>query len=154
MNLLPHNMHPTRKLSLPDESLMTMFRRRALTDIVEHEESCVDSHEQANTSVPHPEGCSKGDEEKQESQLPQLHQVVLDGNSELLKELIKNGADINVLDETGWPPMHTAIRAGKTECAAILIKEGAGEFYYNKQKQDYLKRLQRSQKGRRISYWR
>lgn len=81
-------------------------------------------------------------------------QVVLDGNSELLKELIKNGADINVLDESGWPPMHTAIRAGKTECAAILIKEGAGEFYYNKQKQDYLKRLQHSQKGRRTSYWR
>ena len=154
MNLLPHNMQPTRKLSLPVESLMTMFRKRALTDIVEHEEGCVDSHEEANTRVPHPEGCSKEDQGKQESQLPQLHQVVLDGNSELLKELIKNGADINVLDESGWPPIHTAIRAGKTECAAILIKEGAGEFYYNKQKQDYLKRLQHSQKGRRTSYWR
>lgn len=155
MNLLPHNMQPTRKLSLPDESLMTMFRRRTLPDIVEREEGCVDGSEEANKSVPHSESrCSKGDEEKQESQLPQLHQVVLDGNSQLLKELIKNGADVNVLDESGWPPMHTAIRAGKTECAAILIKEGAGEFYYNKQKQDYLKRLQRSQKGRRTSYWR
>lgn len=156
MNLLPHNMQPTRKLSLPDESLMTMFRRRALTDIVEHEEGKVDidNSEEANASIPHPQGRRKEDEEKQESQLPQLHQVVLDGNSELLKELIKNGADINVLDESGWPPMHTAIRAGKTECAAILIKEGAGEFYYNKQKQDYLKRLERSQKGRKISYWR
>ena len=155
MNLLPHNMQPTRKLSLPDESLMTMFRKRALTDIVEREEGCVGDSEEANKSVSDSEGCSKGgDEEKQKSQLPQLHQVVLDGNSELLRELIKNGADINVLDESGWPPMHTAIRAGKTECASILIKEGAGEFYYNKQKQDYLKRLQRSQKGRRTTYWR
>lgn len=151
---LPHNMQPTRKLSLPDEGLMTMFRKRALTDIVEHEEGKEDCDEEANTSVPHSEGRSKEGEEKQETQLPQLHQVVLDGNSELLKELIKNGADINILDESGWPPMHTAIRAGKTECAAILIKEGAGEFYYNKQKQDYLKRLERSQKGRKISYWR
>ena len=152
MNLLPHNMQPRRNLSLPDESLMTMFRKRALTDIVEHEEGKVNSDEAANTSVPHPEG--KEDEEKQESQLPLLHQVVLNGNSESLKELIKNGADINVLDESGWPPLHTAIRAGKTECAAILIREGAGEFYYNKQKQDYLRRLERSQKGRKISYWR
>lgn len=148
-------MQPTRKLSLPDESLMIMFRKRALTDIVEQEEGKVDSDQEANAAcVPHPEGRSKEDEEKQETQLPQLHQVVLDGNSDLLKELIKNGADINVLDKSGWPPMHTAIRAGKTECAAILIKEGAGEFYYNKQKQDYLKRFERSQKGRKISYWR
>jgi len=148
-------MQPRRKLSLPDESLMTMFPKRALTDIVEHEEGKVDNDDEANTSVPHPEGRrSKEEEEKQESQLPQLHQVVLDGNSELLKELIRNGADINVLDESGWPPMHTAIRAGNTECAAILIREGAGEFYYNKQKQEYLRRLEHSQKGRKISYWR
>ena len=131
-----------------------MFHKRALTDIVEHEEDKVDCDEEANANDLHLEGHGKKDEEKQATQLPQLHQVVLDGNSELLKELIKNGADINVLDESGWPPMHTAIRAGKTECAAILIKEGAGEFYYNKQKQDYLKRLERSQKGRKISYWR
>lgn len=147
------NMQRSRKLSLPEEQ-MTMYRKRALTDIVEHEEGKDESEEEANTSV-HSECNNKDDEEKQETQLPQLHQVVLDGNTELLKELIKNGADINVLDQSGWPPMHTAIRAGKTECAAILIKEGAGEFYYNKQKQDYLKRLERSQnKGRKISYWR
>lgn len=146
-------MQRSRKLSLPEEQ-MTMYRKRALTDIVEHEEGKDESEEEANTSV-HSECNNKDDEEKQETQLPQLHQVVLDGNTELLKELIKNGADINVLDQSGWPPMHTAIRAGKTECAAILIKEGAGEFYYNKQKQDYLKRLERSQnKGRKISYWR
>lgn len=146
------NMQRSRKLSLPEDK-MSMFRKRALTDIVEHEEGKEETVEEASTSV-HSEDRNQDDEEKQETQLPQLHQVVLDGNSELLKELIKNGADINVLDQSGWPPMHTAIRAGKTECAAILIKEGAGEFYYNKQKQDYLKRLERSQKGRKISYWR
>lgn len=146
------NMQRSRKLSLPEDK-MSMFRKRALTDIVEHEEGKEEIVEEASTSV-HSEDRNQDDQEKQETQLPQLHQVVLDGNSELLKELIKNGADINVLDQSGWPPMHTAIRAGKTECAAILIKEGAGEFYYNKQKQDYLKRLERSQKGRKISYWR
>lgn len=150
-------MQHRRKLSLPEEEL-TMFRKRALTDIVEHEEGKGNGEGEANTSVTSEAGSKEQDEEeeKQETQLPQLHQVVLDGNSELLQELINNGADINVLDESGWPPMHTAIRAGKTECAAILIKEGAGEFYYDKQKQDYLKRLERCQKGkgRKISYWR
>ncbi|KAJ7390935.1 Ankyrin repeat and SAM domain-containing protein 6 [Desmophyllum pertusum] len=149
-------MQHRRKLSLPEEEL-TMFRKRALTDIVEHEEGKGNGEGEANTSVTSEAGSKEQDEEeeKQETQLPQLHQVVLDGNSELLQELINNGADINVLDESGWPPMHTAIRAGKTECAAILIKEGAGEFYYDKQKQDYLKRLERCQKGkgRKISYW-
>lgn len=147
-------MQPRRKLSLPEEN-MTTFRPRALTDIVEHsdEEGKDGGDEEANRSV-NSKGDNEEDEEKPQAQLPLMHQVVLEGNAELLKELIKNGADINVLDETGWPPMHTAIRSGNTECAAILIKEGAGEFYYNKQKQDYLKRLERCQRGRKISYWR
>lgn len=147
-------MQRRQKLSLPDGM---MFRKRALTDIDEHEEgNKADSEEnelnaRANNNKGEPEesGCEK-------SSLPKMHQAVLDGNVEWLKELIKNGEDINVLDSTGWPPMHTAIRAGKTECAALLIKEGAGEFYFNKQKQDYLKRLECCQKaaGRKLSYWR
>ena len=145
-------MQASRKLSLPDEEL-TMFRKRALTDIDEHEEGDKDDCHQgeSETKTNNNEG---EDKEKEKSNVPQMHQAVMDGNVELLKELIKNGADINVLDSTGWPPMHTAIRAGRTECAAILIREGAGEFYYNKQKQDHLKRLERCQKGRKISYWR
>ena len=143
-------MRARRKLSLPDEDL-TMFRKRALTDIIEHEEGGKAELEKDEANTDNKESKS---EEQEENELPQMHQVILDGNTELLKELIKSGADINVLDPSGWPPMHTAIRAGKTECAAILIKEGAGEFYYNKQKQDYLRRLERCQKGRKISYWR
>lgn len=145
-------METRRKLSLPEEGLgLTMFRKRALTDIVEYEEGVKDECEQDETNTNSNE---REDEEKEKTKLPQIHQVVLDGNTELLKELIKNGADINVLDPSGWPPMHTAIRAGNTECASILIKEGAGEFYYHKQKQDYLRRFERCQKGRKISYWR
>lgn len=143
-----------RKLSLPYERL-TMFRQRALTDIVEHsDEEGKDSAREEDTQKTVNGGDVNKGEQKPQANFPLMHQVVMEGNSELLKELIKNGADINVLDENGWPPMHTAIRSGNTECAAILIKEGAGEFYYNKQKQDYLRRLERCQKGRKISYWR
>lgn len=143
-----------RKLSLPYERL-TMFRQRALTDIVEHsDEEGKDSAREEDTQKTVNGGDVNKGEQKTQANFPLMHQVVMEGNSELLKELIKNGADINVLDENGWPPMHTAIRSGHTECAAILIKEGAGEFYYNKQKQDYLRRLERCQKGRKISYWR
>lgn len=143
-----------RKLSLPYERL-TMFRQRALTDIVEHsdEEGKDSAGEEDTQKTVNGADVNKG-EQKTQANFPLMYQVVMEGNSELLKELIKNGADINVLDENGWPPMHTAIRSGHTECAAILIKEGAGEFYYNKQKQDYLRRLERCQKGRKISYWR
>lgn len=132
-----------------------MFRQRALTDIVEHsDEEGKDSAGEEDTQKTVNGGDVNKGEQKTQANFPLMHQVVMEGNSELLKELIKNGADINVLDENGWPPMHTAIRSGHTECAAILIKEGAGEFYYNKQKQDYLRRLERCQKGRKISYWR
>ena len=153
--LISLNMHARRKLSLPDAD--PMLRKRALTNIAEHEEGERNEGEEDKTKVNTNNNETESLEGEQEkSNLPQMHQAVLDGNVELLKELIKNGADINVLDPTGWPPMHTAIRAGRTECAAILIKQGAGEFYYNKQKQDYLKRLERCQKagGRKISYWR
>lgn len=148
-------MYGGRKFSLPDADLM-MFRKRTLTDIAEHEEEEKNDSEEDKTNKNFNNNDIESVQEEEKLNLPQMHQAVLDGNVELLKELIENGADINVLDSTGWPPMHTAIRSGRTECAAILIKEGAGEFYYNKQKQDYLKRLERCQKagGRKISYWR
>ena len=129
-----------------------MFRtERALTDIAESEEIREDGGEEEDAKTD-----DKASNSKQDShiQAPELHQVVLRGDTELLTELIQSGADINVLDEMGWPPLHTAIRANKTACAAILIKSGAGEFYYNKQKEDYLKRLESSKKSRKISYWR
>lgn len=56
----------------------------------------------------------------------------MEGNLELLKELIKNGVDINVLDENGWFFMYIVIWFGNIECVVIFIKEGVGEFYYNK----------------------
>lgn len=149
-------MDACRKLSLPEGSLR-LVRKRTLTDIYEHsEELDKGESEESRMNATDPDNQTESPVDTKESNLPQMHQVILDGNVELLKELIKSGADINVLDSTGWPPIHTAIRAGRTECAALLIKEGAGDFYFNKQKQEYLKRLQRCQKvgvGRKLSYW-
>lgn len=145
-------MDHRRKLSLQDQDLM-FSRRRALTDIKELDElgSRADQSgsEQSSSSQENVEG------EDNTAGSTALHQAVLENNVELLKKLIENGADMNELDSEGWPPLHTAIRGGKTDCAAYLLKQGAGEFYYNKQKQEYMERLERSKKKtRKISYWR
>lgn len=152
-------MDTWRRSSWPERTLRET-RTRTLDDISEQAEeleggaskdkkASVNPHRHHD----HHECCMKVNEPS----LPEMHRVILDGNLKSLKELIKSGADINALDSTGWPPMHTAIKMGRTDCAALLIKEGAGEFYYNKQKQEYLKRFQRCQKvglRRTSSYWR
>lgn len=35
-------------------------------------------------------------------------------------------------EEFGWLFMYIVIWVGKMECVVIFIKEGVGEFYYNK----------------------
>lgn len=80
--------------------------------------------------------------------LPKIHRAVSDGNLDLLKELVESGTvDINTPDQEGWPPLHTAIKKGKLECAMFLIKKGANDFY-DRQYEEYEKRLAVSNKMR------
>ena len=73
--------------------------------------------------------------------LPKIHRAVSEGNLELLKELVESGdADVNTPDPDGWPPLYTAIRKGKLECASYLLKRGASDFY-DRQYEEYQRRL-------------
>lgn len=73
--------------------------------------------------------------------MPRIHRAVSDGNLELLKELIESGTeDVNTPDPHGWPPLYTAIKQGKMDCAALLLKNGATDFY-ERQQEEYRKRL-------------
>lgn len=73
--------------------------------------------------------------------LPRIHPAVSEGNVELLKELIESGKeDVNMPDSECWPPLHTAIKQGRLDCAAYLLKKGATEFY-ERQQREYQKRL-------------
>uniref|UniRef100_A0A3Q3WMP1 Uncharacterized protein n=1 Tax=Mola mola TaxID=94237 RepID=A0A3Q3WMP1_MOLML len=54
-----------------------------------------------------------------------LHEAVLTGNLEVVKLLVKYGADVHQRDEDGWTPLHMACSDGYPEIARYLLSMGA-----------------------------
>uniref|UniRef100_A0A667WY23 Protein phosphatase 1, regulatory subunit 27a n=1 Tax=Myripristis murdjan TaxID=586833 RepID=A0A667WY23_9TELE len=54
-----------------------------------------------------------------------LHEAVLTGNLEVVKLLVKYGADVHQRDEDGWTPLHMACSDGFPEIASYLLSMGA-----------------------------
>ncbi|XP_004071585.1 protein phosphatase 1 regulatory subunit 27 [Oryzias latipes] len=54
-----------------------------------------------------------------------LHEAVLTGNLEVVKLLVKYGADVHQRDEDGWTPLHMACSDGYPEIAKYLLAMGA-----------------------------
>jgi len=55
-----------------------------------------------------------------------LHQAVIDGNIEAVKQHIAAGADVNAKDDwSGSTPLHRAATFGYKEIAELLIAKGA-----------------------------
>ncbi|XP_072298629.1 protein phosphatase 1 regulatory subunit 27 [Eucyclogobius newberryi] len=54
-----------------------------------------------------------------------LHEAVLTGNLEVVKLLVKYGADVHQRDEDGWTPLHMACSDGYPEIARYLLAIGA-----------------------------
>ncbi|XP_068584077.1 protein phosphatase 1 regulatory subunit 27 [Cebidichthys violaceus] len=54
-----------------------------------------------------------------------LHEAVLTGNIEVVKLLVKYGADVHQRDEDGWTPLHMACSDGYPEIASYLLLMGA-----------------------------
>lgn len=50
-----------------------------------------------------------------------LHQSCLDGNLELVKMLVKFGADVRLTNRDGWNALHIAFYGGHTEIALYLV---------------------------------
>ncbi|CAK6433444.1 unnamed protein product [Pipistrellus nathusii] len=50
-----------------------------------------------------------------------LHQSVIDGNLELVKLLVKFGADIRLANRDGWSALHIAAFGGHQDIALYLI---------------------------------
>lgn len=55
----------------------------------------------------------------------ELHKAVREKNIELVKKLIKKGADINEKDIRSWTPLHWAADAGFMQITRLLIAKGA-----------------------------
>ena len=54
-----------------------------------------------------------------------LHIACREGNFEIAKTLIDNGANVNIVDNEGWTPLMRASLAGNNEIVEILLKNGA-----------------------------
>ena len=54
-----------------------------------------------------------------------LHIACREGNFEIAKILIENGANVNIVDNEGWSPLMRASLAGKEDIVEILLKGGA-----------------------------
>ncbi len=54
-----------------------------------------------------------------------LFYAVLENNLDIVKLLIKEGANLNVKDKLGWSPLHYAINEHNPEMVKLLITNGA-----------------------------
>lgn len=81
-------------------------------------------------------GCSDNEKQKDskvkdmnakiETDLPLLHQSIIDNNEQNLIELIQNGADVNQLDpKMGNAPLHLAAQGDNPKLIEILLKNKA-----------------------------
>lgn len=50
---------------------------------------------------------------------------VAKGNAPKVSKLITKGADVNINDERGWTPLHTASQNGHYDIVALLLEKGA-----------------------------
>jgi len=55
----------------------------------------------------------------------QLINAIIINNTEKIKSLIENGADVNAKDDDGWAPLHYVSVSGNKDITELLIKSGA-----------------------------
>lgn len=55
----------------------------------------------------------------------ELHLAAVSGDLALVRELVRQGSDVNVFDEFGMTPLHYAVSEGYFEVATLLVRSGA-----------------------------
>ncbi|XP_072169393.1 uncharacterized protein [Diadema setosum] len=81
---------------------------------------------QANPTTPNSSGGVKNKVNKRnERGETTLHMAAIRGDAHVAKNLINQGADVNVQDFAGWTPLHEACNHGYYEVAKVLLKAGA-----------------------------
>ena len=54
-----------------------------------------------------------------------LHKAAASGDLESIHTLVQHGARVNILDQDGFPPLHSALRKAHYKCAIFLLECGA-----------------------------
>uniref|UniRef100_A0A667Y1U0 Uncharacterized protein n=1 Tax=Myripristis murdjan TaxID=586833 RepID=A0A667Y1U0_9TELE len=54
-----------------------------------------------------------------------LHMAAKEGNTHMVRQILKVGAEVNIADNAGWTPLHEAVVHGFCEVSVDLIKTGA-----------------------------
>ena len=54
-----------------------------------------------------------------------IFDAIENGNTELVKQLIGNGIDVNAEDDDTFVPLHYAVNSGQTEIVKMLLEHGA-----------------------------
>ena len=62
-----------------------------------------------------------------------LFQASAQGNQELAKELVADGANVNVTSSKGYTPLHRAAEYGHKDLVEFLLKNGANADAMSKQ---------------------
>lgn len=55
----------------------------------------------------------------------ELHYAVIDRNLERIKELLRQGVNVNLADRNGWTPLHFAAQNSDEGMARLLLDSGA-----------------------------
>jgi len=74
------------------------------------------------TSMPDSRGCLEVSAARARSP---LHDAVLNRDQHRIKELIRQGANVNIQDEKGWTPLFTAIGNDYSELVEFLLEHGS-----------------------------
>lgn len=69
---------------------------------------------------------AEGEEEYEEGESePTVHSAASEGDVDLLKQLLEEGADVDAVDEEGRTALHFACGYGELDCAKVLLEKGA-----------------------------
>jgi len=59
-----------------------------------------------------------------------LHKAAMEGDVDCIRVLFKHGADVNMKNRDGWPPVHLALKHGNLSSMVYLIECGANMDEY------------------------
>ena len=73
-------------------------------------------------------GAKVNEKERDNNNMTALHVAAMKGNVDIVRLLLKHGADLNAKDshpERGWTPLHYAVYSGRPDVVALLCDSGS-----------------------------